>query len=352
MSIVTRFAPSPTGYLHLGHAFAALTAWGHARAAGGRFLLRIEDIDPTRCRPAYAAAILEDLAWLGIDWDGPVRVQSAHLAEYRAALDRLAAGGLLYPCFCTRAAIAREVAGAVAAPQGQTGRRADGGRQDGGWPSGGPQDGRRSDGRRPDGERPGEERPDRGQSDREQPGGRQPDGELQDRDRPDGGPLYPGTCRGLSAGERAARIALGAAYALRLDMARAIGTVGERLWFLEAGDGQVACHPERFGDVVLGRKDTPASYHLCVSHDDAAQGVTLVTRGEDLRPATDLHRLLQALLGWPAPAYAHHRLLTDPAGRRLAKRDGAVSLRALRAAGISPAEARARTGWTAPDRFT
>ena len=283
MSIVTRFAPSPTGYLHLGHAFAALTAWGRARAAGGRFLLRVEDIDPTRCRPGFAAAIQEDLAWLGIDWDGDVRVQSAHLPEYRAVLDSLARRGLLYPCFCTRAAIAREVAGAGAAPQG-----------------------------------------------------------------PDGVPLYPGTCRALSPAARAARIAAGEAYGLRLDMARAIAAVAVVLSFREETGGDIVCHPERFGDVVLGRKDAPASYYLCVTHDDAAQGVTLVTRGEDLRPATDLHRLLQALMGWPAPVYAHHRLLTDPAGRRLAKRDGAMALRALRAAGVAPADVRARSGWQDP----
>ena len=287
MSIVTRFAPSPTGYLHLGHAFAALTAWGRARAAGGRFLLRIEDIDPARCRPEFAAAILEDLAWLKIDWDGSVRVQSAHLPDYRAALNTLAARGLLYPCFCTRAAIAHEVAGAAAAPQG-----------------------------------------------------------------PDGAPLYPGTCRALSPAERAGRIAAGAPYALRLDMARAVAKVGGPLQFHESDEGQVACRPERFGDVVLGRKDTPASYHLCVTHDDAAQGVTLVTRGEDLRPATDLHRLLQALLGWPEPAYAHHRLVRDAAGRRLAKRNGDASLRALRAAGATPAQVRVLAGWDGSDRFT
>ena len=277
MSIVTRFAPSPTGYLHLGHAFAALTAWRRARAAGGRFLLRIEDIDPARCRAEYATAIAEDLAWLGIDWDGPVRVQSAHLAEYRVVLDGLAARGLVYPCFCTRATIAREVAAAGAAPQG-----------------------------------------------------------------PDGAVVYPGTCRALGAAERAERIAAGAAYALRLDMGRALAETGDGLWFHEEGLGRVACRPARFGDVVLGRKDVPASYHLCVTHDDAAQGVTLVTRGEDLRAATDLHRVLQALMGWPAPAYAHHRLLAGADGRRLAKRDGAMALRALRAAGVSAGEVRAR----------
>ncbi|MDE2582813.1 MAG: tRNA glutamyl-Q(34) synthetase GluQRS [Rhodospirillales bacterium] len=283
MSIVTRFAPSPTGHLHLGHAHAALTAWGRARAAGGRFLLRIEDIDPGRCRPDHSDAILEDLAWLGIDWDGPVRVQSEHLPEYRAVLDELAERGLLYPCFCTRAEIMREVAGAAAAPHG-----------------------------------------------------------------PDGTPLYRGTCRALSRAERAARIAAGVPYAVRLDMVRAVAAVGTKLSFREEQEGRVACRPERFGDVVLGRKDVPASYHLCVTHDDARQGVSLVTRGEDLRPATDLHRLLQSLMGWPEPAYAHHRLLTDPSGRRLAKRDRAVTLRVLRAEGVSPGEVRARAGWTGP----
>ncbi len=274
MSITTRFAPSPTGLLHLGHAASALTAWRRARQAGGRFLLRIEDIDPTRCRPEFADAILEDLAWLGLDWDGEVRVQSHHLPDYRAALDALAGRGLLYPCFCTRAAIAREIAAAPAAPHG-----------------------------------------------------------------PDG-PLYPGTCRALSAAERAARIAAGAPYALRMDMARAAAEAGTLRWHEEAA-GWCAADPTRFGDVVLGRKEVPASYHLCVTHDDAAQGVNLVTRGADLQPATALHRLLQALFGWPAPRYAHHPLLTGPDGRRLAKRDGAASLRAMRAAGMRPEAVRA-----------
>jgi glutamyl-Q tRNA(Asp) synthetase len=281
--IVTRFAPSPTGFLHLGHAHSALAGWRRARAAGGRFLLRIEDIDPTRCRPDFTEAILEDLAWVGLDWDGPVRVQSAHLAEYRAVLDGLAVRGLLYPCFCTRADIAREIAASVGAPHlGPMG--------------------------------------------------------------PDG-PLYPGTCRRLSTGERHARLAAGVAHALRLDMGRALACVPAGLRFAEEGQGCMACDPARFGDVVLARKDIPASYHLCVTHDDALQGVMLVTRGEDLKPATDLHRLLQALMGWPAPAYAHHRLLTDAEGRRLAKRDRAATLRDLRASGVSPAEARARAGW-------
>lgn len=279
MSITTRCAPSPTGYLHLGHAHAALFAWRHARAAGGRFLLRIEDIDTTRCKPAFTAAILEDLAWLGLDWDGDVRLQSAHFPAYQTMLDRLAARGLLYPCFCTRADISREVAQSASAPQG-----------------------------------------------------------------PDGGVVYPGTCRHLSADHRAARIAAGQRYGLRLDMARAHHAAGD-LSFTEAGQGRIACHPARFGDVVLARKDSPASYHLCVTHDDTAQGVTLVTRGVDLLAVTDIHRLLQALLGWPAPTYAHHRLLTDATGQRLAKRDKAATLRQMRADGLSPRHVRAMAGF-------
>jgi glutamyl-Q tRNA(Asp) synthetase len=279
MSIVTRFAPSPTGHLHLGHAFSALFAWRRAREAGGRFLLRLEDIDPGRCRPEFAAGILEDLAWLGIDWDGEVRVQSQHLPAYRAVVDDLAARGLLYPCFCTRADIQREMEQSAAAPH-----------------------------------------------------------------TPDGAPLYPGTCRSLSLNEREARIAAGERHALRLDMRRALAGVQQALYFDEEGEGPVACRPEQFGDVVLARKDAPASYHLCVTHDDAVQGVTLVTRGVDLKPATHLHRLLQVLMGWRAPAYAHHRLLTDATGRRLAKRDRAATLRELRAEGRLPAEVRTVAG--------
>ena len=270
MSIVTRFAPSPTGYLHLGHAFSAVTAWRRAREAGGRFLLRLEDIDPSRCRPEYATAILEDLTWLGLDWDGPVRVQSEHLGDYRAVLETLRARGLVYPCFCTRA----DIALSVAAPHA-----------------------------------------------------------------PDGSLVYPGLCRGLSADERAARAASGAPYALRLHMGRA---VTEALSFKEEGEGIVPCDPLAFGDVVLARKDAPASYHLCVTHDDALQGVTLVTRGADLKTATHVHRVLQHLMGWPAPAYAHHRLLTDPSGRRLAKRDRAATLRDLQASGVTASEILAR----------
>lgn len=277
--MVTRFAPSPTGLLHLGHAMSALFAWRRARAAGGRFLLRLEDIDTTRCRPEFAAAILDDLAWLGLDWDGEVRVQSRHMAEYRAVLEALSARGLLYPCFCTRAAIARELAAIGNAPHGAD------------------------------------------------------------------GPLYPGTCRRLPAEERAGRIAAGEAYALRLDTAAAMAATGT-LVAVEEGEGVFAVDPAAlFGDVVLARKDTPASYHLCVTHDDAVQGVTLVTRGIDLKPATHLHRLLQALMSWPVPRWHHHALLAGPDGKRLAKRDAALSLRALRDAGRSPAEVRAMAGF-------
>ena len=263
MSIVTRFAPSPTGYLHVGHAFSALIAWRRARDAGGRFLLRLEDIDPVRCRPEYTAAILEDLAWLGIDWDGPVRAQSEHLDDYAAVLEQLRDKGLIYPCFCSRTDIQRSVI--ASAPHG-----------------------------------------------------------------PDGGPLYPGTCRDLSPAEQTARAH--EPHALRLDMnkARIAG-----LTFVEEGEGTIIAEPAQFGDVVLARKDTPTSYHLCVTHDDALQDVTVVTRGEDLKQATHLHRLLQALMGWPTPVYAHHPLLTDASGRRLAKRDRAMTLRALRAAGVT-----------------
>jgi glutamyl-Q tRNA(Asp) synthetase len=269
MPVVTRFAPSPTGMLHLGHVHAALFAWSRARRADGRFLVRLEDIDPARCRPAFAAAALEDLAWLGLHPDGPVRVQSDHLDEYRAALAALAGRGLLYPCFCSRAEIARELAASAAAPHA-----------------------------------------------------------------PDGAPLYPGTCRALSAAARAAKLAAGAPHAWRLDMAAALDGA-PALGFMDGATWTEAA-PAAFGDVVLGRRDAPCSYHLCVTHDDALQGVTLVTRGEDLRPATHLHVLLQHLMGWPTPAYAFHRLIRGADGARLAKRDGAAAVRQLREAGHTP----------------
>jgi glutamyl-Q tRNA(Asp) synthetase len=265
--VVTRFAPSPTGYLHLGHVRSALAGWQAARAAGGRFLLRIEDIDHTRCRPEFSTAISEDLAWLGLDWDGPIRRQSQHFADYRAALDKLEEAGLLYPCFCTRRSISDEMARAGAAPQGELGLP------------------------------------------------------------------YPGTCRRLSTGERVVQRAA-ADYALRLDVTEALQRAGSLVWH---EDGRpVVAEPAQAGDVVLARKEAPASYHLAVTVDDALQGVTLVTRGADLYAATHIHRLLQALLGLPTPHYRHHQLLTDAAGRRLAKRDGAPTIRAMRAAGMTP----------------
>jgi glutamyl-Q tRNA(Asp) synthetase len=271
--LVTRFAPSPTGLLHLGHAYAALYAWRRARDAGGgggRFLLRLEDIDEGRCREEFAGAIVRDLAWLGLDWDGEVRRQSRHLADYRAALARLEADGLLYPCFCTRADIAR----ALDAPQGPE------------------------------------------------------------------GPVYPGTCRALAEAERAQKIAAGRSYALRLDVAQALARTGPLAWQDELA-GTVAADPLALGDVVLGRKDAPTSYHLAVALDDAAQGVSLVTRGSDLFAATHVHRLLQALFDLPVPLYHHHRLLTDAGGRRLAKRDKALTLASLRQSGLAPEAVRA-----------
>lgn len=277
--IVTRFAPSPTGRLHLGHAFAAIFAHDAARKAGGRFLVRMEDIDRTRAKPEFEDAILEDLTWLGLCPDGPVLRQSTRFPAYRAALRRLDDDGLLYPCFCTRSDIANEIARAVEAPHGPE------------------------------------------------------------------GPLYPGTCRMLTADERSTRMASGVPYALRLDSKRAAERVG-RLSFYEEGPererGEIVVDPLAFGDVVLARKDTPASYHLAVIVDDAHQGVSLVTRGDDLFSATHIQRVLQALLGLEAPSYAHHRLILDANGRKFSKRDRSVTLMALREAGETPAAIRAR----------
>src|SRR3984893_10967209 len=272
--IVTRFAPSPTGYLHLGHVRSALEGWRAARRAGGRFLLRLEDIDRSRCRDEYAAAIIEDLAWLGLLWDGVVRKQSEHFADYRGALDRLEAMGVLYPCFCTRREIQDEIARAGSAPHAQSGRS------------------------------------------------------------------YPGTRRGLSPEQRAARQHAGLDYALRLDLAGALALTGPLDWFEDGADGprRQAADPAPLGDVVLARKDVPASYHLAVTVDDAIQGVNLVTRGADLAAATHVHRLLQALLDLPTPRYRHHELLTDMAGQRLSKREGAPTIRSMRQNGISPAD--------------
>jgi glutamyl-Q tRNA(Asp) synthetase len=280
---VTRFAPSPTGLLHLGHAFAALFAEQAARSTGGRFLLRIEDIDTARARADFERAIEEDLAWLELSWERPVRRQSEHFADYAAALGTLKARDLLYPCFCTRKEIAAEIAASAVAPQG-----------------------------------------------------------------PDG-PLYPGTCRRLDPAERARRLHSGEDHAWRLDIAQAAAKAGG-LSFEESGDvperGVTVARPAIFGDVVLARKDTPASYHLAVVVDDARQGVTLVTRGQDLLAATHLHRLLQDLLGLPVPRYRHHRLITDETGKRLAKRDQATALKTLRERGVRPAEIRRQLGFT------
>ncbi len=268
--IVTRFAPSPTGYLHLGHAYAALTA---ARA-GERFILRIEDIDATRCREEYVAAIFDDLRWLGLAWQEPVLRQSGRLSAYTAALEVLTARGLVYPCFCTRKDIAEEIARASGAPHGPE------------------------------------------------------------------GVLYPGTCRHLSSDQRAARVASGAPYALRLDIAKAARETGP-LSFVELGNGPdgeggaIAVTPEIFGDIVLARKDAPSSYHLAVIVDDAFQGVTLVTRGNDLFAATHVQRLLQALLDLPEPRYAHHKLILDEGGNKFSKRDRAATLTSMRQAGTT-----------------
>lgn len=283
---VFRFAPSPNGYLHLGHALSALLNADRARAAGGRLLLRIEDIDRTRCRPDYEAAIYQDLAWLGLTWETPVRRQSEHFADYRAALDRLEAMGLIYPSFESRA----EIAALVGAREAHDGKP---------WP----------------------------------------------RD-PDGAPLYPGDAKAMPPDRRARLMASGAPFALRLDMAKALARLGGPLTWTESGAGPggeagaVIADPAAWGDVVLARKDSPASYHLAVTVDDAAQGVTDVVRGEDLFYATGVHRLLQALLGLPEPRYHHHRLIRDGDGRKLSKSGKATGLRDLRADGLAAAKIR------------
>ena len=260
--MLTRFAPSPTGELHLGHAYSAVLAHAAARSAGGRFLLRIDDIDGSRSREEYVGASLADLAWLGIDRDGdPVR-QSDRLGAYADALDALRTRGLVYPCFCTRA----DIAASLSAPHGPSGA------------------------------------------------------------------VYPGTCRTLIDAVRARRM-VDEPHCWRLDMARAAAEAGELIWE-EAGQGLRTADPFAHGDIVLARKDAPASYHLASTLDDAAMGVTHVIRGADLVASTDVHRLLQALLGLPTPLYRHHALVCGPDGKRLAKRDAAASLKALRDAGV------------------
>jgi len=320
MPPVFRFAPSPNGHLHLGHALSALLDFEMARAAGGRFLLRIEDIDAARCRPEYETAIYQDLAWLGIEWEEPVRRQSEHLDDYRAAIAKLSDMGLIYPSFESRS----EIAMLAAEREGQ-----------GGWP----------------------------------------------RD-PDGAPIYPGTSRHLTPAERARRMA-SEPYALRLDVDAATALVSSppptqvgparlahesanpghardswgreqqqiaSLTWEESGSGpngesgSIAAAPECWGDVVLARRQTPTSYHLSVVVDDAAQGVTHVVRGQDLFWTTSVHRLLQALLGLPVPAYHHHRLLLDEEGRKLSKSTQATGLRELRAQGLTPRDVRRLIG--------
>lgn len=280
---VLRFAPSPNGLLHLGHAYSALLNFETAKMLGGRFLLRIEDIDRDRCKPEFATAIKDDLGWLGLAWEDPVRRQSEHFADYVASLDRLAARGFVYPCFCTRGDIARAVAG----------------RPD--WP-------------------------------------RDPDGSL----------LYPGTCKGLSAKEQATRIAARQRAALRLDLAAALAQAGPRLSWREydgATPREVAAAPARWGDAIVARRDLPASYHIAVVVDDAAQGVTDVVRGRDLFDATSLQRLLQTLLDLPAPNYRHHRLVLDENGRKLSKSAGATSIRSMREATATAAAIRRQLGF-------
>jgi glutamyl-Q tRNA(Asp) synthetase len=261
MHAVTRFAPSPTGRLHLGHAYSALLAHDFARAEGGTFLLRIEDIDGGRSRAEFVDGIFEDLLWLGLEWDGELLYQSERLPLYAEALARLKAEGLLYPCTCTRAEIAAEIAASASAPQG-----------------------------------------------------------------PDG-PVYPGTCRG--AGDT------GRSHCWRLDVAKAAARTGPLYWMDD--HTEVQAEAGRFGDMVLARKDAPASYHLAVTLDDAAQGVTDIVRGRDLYAVTDVHRLLQALLDLPTPTYYHHDLVVDAAGERLAKRHNAPTLADLRETGMDPA---------------
>jgi glutamyl-Q tRNA(Asp) synthetase len=269
---VTRFAPTPSGYLHLGHAYSALLAWEAARADKGRFLLRIEDIDTGRCRAEFEQGIYDDLAWLGLEWDGEPFRQSDHMAGYADALDRLDRLGVLYPCFCTRRQIRAEIAEAGRAPHG-----------------------------------------------------------------PSGETLYPGICRALDVDERRRRIQSNEPFALRLDVKRALDLTGPLVW-RDIRVGEVKADPLSHGDVVLARKDVPTSYHLAVTVDDALQGVTLITRGEDLFHATHVHRLLQALLGMPTPAYYHHNLIADSTGMRIAKRNRAVTLRTLRQMGKQPAD--------------
>lgn len=288
MTPLLRFAPSPNGRLHLGHAYSALLNDAVAHRLGGTWLLRIEDIDPVRATSENIAGIEQDLAWLGLDWPKPVRRQSEHMATYRAAADRLHDHGLLYSCFCSRG----EIAAAVAEREQARGTN---------WP----------------------------------------------RD-PDGAPLYPGTCRDLPASEVAARLRAGEPHALRLDMAAAREGVADPTWTSfdpAGGEGRVPADPARWGDVVVVRKEVPTSYHLSVVVDDALQGITHVVRGTDLEAATDIHAVLAARLGLDLPRYHHHALLTDATGLKLSKSRNSESLRAMREAGETAASIRGRFGF-------
>jgi glutamyl-Q tRNA(Asp) synthetase len=282
-SFVTRFAPSPSGFLHLGHAYSALLAYRRAADEGGRFLLRIEDIDPARSKTAFVEAIFEDLEWLGIKWENPVRTQSRHIDDYQAALATLNAKGLIYPCFCTRKDIAAEIARSATAPHG----------------------------------------PAKGQA------------------KAQGSALYPGTCRRLRPVERDQLMVSEKSFAFRLDVEKAAQMTGPLTWH-DKMKGEIAACPALLGDVVVARKDTPTSYHLAVTVDDAIQNISHVIRGEDLFHSTHIHRLLQALLNLPTPRYHHHKLLLDANGKRLAKRDQAQTIRARRHAGVSADEIVAR----------
>lgn len=271
---ITRFAPSPTGYLHLGHAASAEAVWRAAEMARGKVLLRIEDIDQTRCKPEYEAAILEDLTWLGFEWPQPVRRQSDHFADYQRTLDTLLARGLIYRCFKTRKEVLADIGRASHdAPQAYLGEP-------------------------------------------------------------------------LSPTQEAEKLLAGEAFAWRLSLTAAKDALGEdynTLAFTELSDGtpkSIKAQPDLHGDVILARKDTPTSYHLAACHDDALQNVTHIVRGEDLAASTHIHVLLQALMGWPTPIYYHHALMTDEAGKRFAKRDKSMTLRAMREAGTNPGEIR------------
>lgn len=270
--VITRFAPSPTGYLHKGHAYSALLAYQYALKHQGRFILRIEDIDTTRCRPEFTDAIYEDLNWLGIKWETPVRIQSQHFQDYQDGLERLKQQGLAYPCFCTRKAIQEEINRSGYAPHGPE------------------------------------------------------------------GPVYPGICRALSKDEALSRIKNGESHAWRLNLEKALIAIDHPIGWKDEVHGRQQATPELLGDIVLSRKDTPTSYHLSVTLDDALEGITHIIRGKDLFHATHIHVVLQALLGLPQPHYHHHGLLLDNNGKRFAKRDKAQTLQSIRRAGVSPAQ--------------